>query len=136
VLLAAPQQPLHVGIVLKDSEQVLEPHRLAWVQEASDRFDVGQHRVVGAFAPCVLLEGAHLLQGLDNRLPEPLMEGTDFLSIGLPQVLLDDRRGVGFDGLCQAGQAYLFGVVGRRIHLGGLVRGLGSTEGRLDPVQG
>jgi hypothetical protein len=73
VLLAAAQQPLHVRIVLKDPEQVLEPHRLAWVPEASDGFHVGQYRAVRESAPRVLLQGAHLLQGLDDRLPEPLI---------------------------------------------------------------
>ena len=54
-LCAAPQQPLHVRIVLPDPEQVLEPHRLARMQRASDGFDVGQHRAVREFAPHVLL---------------------------------------------------------------------------------
>jgi hypothetical protein len=50
------------------------------------------------------VQGAHRLQGLDH-LTYPLVKGGDRLLIGGLQVLLNDRRGVGFDGLCQAAQA-------------------------------
>jgi hypothetical protein len=53
------------------------------------------------------VERAHRLQGL-GRLPERPIEGADRLPIRLAQALPDGLRNVGFDGPCQAGQAFLF----------------------------
>jgi hypothetical protein len=92
VLFAVAKQPLHVRIVLPDPEQVLEPHRLAWVQEASDGFHVRQHHAVREFTPRMLQQRPHRLQGLAHP-TEPLIEGAHRILIGGLQVLLDDRRG-------------------------------------------
>jgi hypothetical protein len=106
VLFAVCKQPLHVPVMVPEPEQLFKSYRLARLYRPSDRLHVGQQYAVREFAASMLLQGAHRLQGLAHP-TEPLIKGVHGILIGGLQVLGDHRRGVGFDVLGQAGEAYL-----------------------------
>ena len=81
--------------MLPNPEQLLEPHGLPRPQRTRQRLHMGED-CAGELFPRQGVEGTDRLQGL-GHLTEPLIEGASHFPIRLAQVLLDDRRGVGFD---------------------------------------